>query len=94
MDSKKLKKIAHSARIEVKKEDEEKLINLLNSDINTVKSIEKIDTENILASPNPYEMFLDSYLDIISDGDKQEELMKYSASAMYNYFSVPKILEN
>ncbi len=31
--------------------------------------------------------------DIVSDGDKQEELMKVAPKSMYNYYIVPKVVE-
>lgn len=90
-DKNKLKKLAKLARIEV--EDEDKILNLLNQDIETVKSIDEINTEGLEPLNNPYEIELDMKDDIVNDGEKQEELMKVAPNSMYNYYVVPKVVE-
>ena len=90
-DKNKLKKLAKLARIEV--EDEDKILNLLNQDIETVKSIDEINTEGLEPLNNPYEIELDMKDDIVNDGEKQEELMKVAPNSMYNYYIVPKVVE-
>lgn len=94
MDSGKLKKVAKLARILVLPEDEEKVLNMLNADINTIKSMDNINTDGLEPMVNPYDMKLRTYDDVVSDGDKQDELMKCSQKSMYNYFTVPKVMEN
>ena len=93
LDNKNLQKLAKLARIEVKEEDEEKILNLLNNDIVTVKAVNDIDTEGLEPLINPYDMQLITHKDEITDGDKQEELIKCSPKSMYNYFIVPKVVE-
>lgn len=93
LDSKSLQKLAKLARIEVKEEDEEKILNLLNEDIITVKAVNDIDTEGLEPLINPYDMQLIVHKDEITDGDKQEELMKCTPKSMYNYYIVPKVVE-
>lgn len=90
-DKNKLKKLAKLARIEI--EDEDKMLNLLNQDIETVKSIDEINTEGLEPLNNPYEIELDMKDDIVNDGEKQEELMKVAPNSMYNYYIVPKVVE-
>ena len=90
-DKHKLKKLANLARIEI--EDEDKILSLLNQDIETVKSIDEINTDGLEPLNNPYEIELDMKEDIVSDGDKQEELMKVAPKSMYNYYIVPKVVE-
>ncbi len=93
LDNKSLQKLAKLARIEIKKEDEEKILNLLNNDIITVKAVNDIDTSGLEPLINPYDMQLIVHKDEITDGDKQEELMKCASKSMYNYFIVPKVVE-
>lgn len=94
MDEEKLKKLANLAKIEILEEDKSKLLAMLNSDINTVKTIYNIDTDKLEPLTNPYDMQLEMHNDKISDGDKQELLMNCTPKNMYNYFIVPKVLEN
>ena len=38
-------------------------------------------------------MALQEYPDVVSDGNKVEELMKCAPKELYNYFVVPKVLD-
>lgn len=94
MDEEKLKKLANLARIEILEKDKDKLLTMLNSDIDIVKAIYDVDTNILEPLTNPYDMQLEMHNDEISDGDKQEFLMQCTPKNMYNYFIVPKVLEN
>ncbi len=94
MDEKKLEKLAKLARIEIKDKDKSKLLELLNNDISTVKTIYDIDTENLEPLTNPYDMILKAHEDIVTDGNKVKILMDCTPDSMYNYFIVPKVLDN
>ena len=94
MDEKKLEKLAKLARIEIKDKDKSKLLELLNNDISTVKTIYDIDTENLESLTNPYDMILEVHEDIVTDGNKVKILMDCTPDSMYNYFIVPKVLDN
>lgn len=93
LNNEKLQRLAKLARIEIKKDDEEKILTLLNDDINSVKSIYNVDTDNLEGLTNPYDMYLETHEDVISDGEKQKELMECAPKSMYNYFIVPKVVE-
>ncbi|MDR0571987.1 MAG: Asp-tRNA(Asn)/Glu-tRNA(Gln) amidotransferase subunit GatC [Rickettsiales bacterium] len=94
MDKNKLRKLAGLAKIYVGVEDEDKILKLLNNDIETVKAIDKIDTDGLEGLVNPYNMCLETYDDVVSDGDKQKEIMNCAKKSMYNYFIAPKIIDN
>ena len=94
MDEKKLEKLAKLARIEIKDKDKSKLLELLNNDISTVKTIYDIDTENLESLTNPYDMILEVHEDIVTDDNKVKILMDCTPDSMYNYFIVPKVLDN
>lgn len=94
MDEKKLEKLAKLARIEVKEEDKARLIELLNDDINTVKAVYDINTDGLEPLTNPYDMILETHEDFVTDGDKSDIIMTCAPESMYNYFIVPKVLDN
>ena len=94
MDEKQLEKLAKLARIEVKKEDESRLLELLNSDINSVKAVYDIDIDGLEPLTNPYDMVLETHEDIVTDGNKADIIMSCAPESMYNYFIVPKVLDN
>lgn len=90
----KLNKLAKLARIEIKDNEREKIKSLLDLDIESVKDISSIDTDGLEALTNPYDMILNNIQeDVVSDGDKQEEIINCAPQSMYNYFTVPKVVE-
>ncbi|MBO4956243.1 MAG: Asp-tRNA(Asn)/Glu-tRNA(Gln) amidotransferase subunit GatC [Rickettsiales bacterium] len=90
----KLNKLAKLARIEIKDNEREKIKSLLDLDIESVKDISSIDTDGLEALTNPYDMVLNNIQeDVVSDGDKQEEIINCAPQSMYNYFTVPKVVE-
>lgn len=90
----KLNKLAKLARIEIKDNEREKIKSLLDLDIESVKDISSIDTDDLEALTNPYDMVLNNIQeDVVSDGDKQEEIINCAPQSMYNYFTVPKVVE-
>jgi aspartyl/glutamyl-tRNA(Asn/Gln) amidotransferase C subunit len=94
MDKNKLHKLEKLARLDIPLENEDSMLKLLNNDIETVKTIYSIDTEGLDNLVNPYEIHLETYPDEVTDGDKQKELMDCAKFSMYNYFIVPKVLDN
>lgn len=89
----KLKKLAKLARIEIKDNEKDKIKSLLEADINEIKDINNIDINGLEPIINPYDLKLETFEDIVKDGDKQEDLMKCAPQSMYNYFIVPKVVE-
>lgn len=90
----KLNKLAKLARIEIKDNERERIRSLLDLDIESVKDISNINTEGLDALINPYDIVLTNIQDdVVSDGDKQEEIVKCAPQSMYNYFTVPKVIE-
>lgn len=93
IDKEKLKKLAKLARIEIKDDETQKYLDLINKDIEAIKNVFDVNTDNLENLSNPYEMYLESYPDIVVDGNKTDILMKTAPKAIYNFFAVPKIIE-
>ena len=93
IDENRLKKLCKLARIEIKPEEVEKYLNILNNDLEKLNALDDVDTDNLEPSVNPYDMTLRQYPDVISDGNKVEELMKCAPKELYNYFVVPKVMD-
>lgn len=94
IDDENLKKLAKLAKLEIKDEEVEAYLNLLNNDLETLEALDEINTDGLEPLTNPYDMELRRYPDVVSDGDKVEELMKCTPKELYNYFVVPKVIEN
>lgn len=93
VDENRLKKLCKLARIEIKPDEVENYLNMINSDLEKLEALDIIDTEALECLTNPYDMILRQYPDIVSDGNKVEELMKAAPKELYNYFVVPKVIQ-
>ena len=93
VDEERLKKLCKLARIYIKPEDTEKFLNMINSDLELLEALDKINTDGLKELTNPYDTELRTYDDIVSDGNVVDELMKASPKELYNYFVVPKVVK-
>lgn len=93
VDDEKLSKLCKLAKIYIKPEDNEKFLNLINNDLELLEALDGIDTDGLKELTNPYDIELRTYEDIISDGEKVDELMKCAPKELYNYFVVPKVMK-
>ena len=66
---------------------------LLNADLEKLEALDKINTDGLEGLTNPYDMELRQYPDVVSDGNRVDELMKCAPKELYNYFVVPKVME-
>ena len=90
---KQLRKLAKITRLEIKDEEIDLYLNLMNSDLQDVAELLKVDTTGYENLINPYDMELRQYPDEVSDGNKGKELMKNAPQSLYNYYVVPKIID-
>ncbi len=93
IDETRLKKLCKLARIEIKTEEVENYLNLLNSDLEKLEALDDINTDGLEPLSNPYDMVLRQYPDVVSDGNKVDDLMKCAPKELYNYFVVPKVMD-
>ncbi|MDR2777611.1 MAG: Asp-tRNA(Asn)/Glu-tRNA(Gln) amidotransferase subunit GatC [Rickettsiales bacterium] len=94
MDRKKLQKLEKLAMIEIGEEDRDRILDLVNRDILGVKALQDIDTENLEPLTNPYDMFLETHKDTVSDGNLKNEILACAPNAVLGYFAVPKMMES
>jgi len=88
-----LKKLAKTTRLEIKEEETQIYLDLMNKDLKDIAEVLTVNTEGYDNLINPYDMELRQYPDEVSDGDKVKELMKNAPQSLYNYYVVPKIIE-
>ena len=93
LSEKQFDKIQELARLQIKEENRQAFIEMLEKEIDGVKNIFDIDTGDLESLPNPYEMYLESYPDVVSDGNKVDLIMKTAPKEMYDYFAVPKVID-
>lgn len=93
VDETRLKKLCKLAMLDVKKEEVVRYLNLMNSSLETLEALDDISVDDLKELTNPYDMALIEYPDVVSDGDKVDQLMKCAPASLYNYFVVPKVIE-
>ena len=86
-------KIANLSKIEISQDDKTHLTTQINKIINWVEKLNEVKTDEVEVFTSPYDMKLRLEKDEISDGDIAEDVLKNSKGALYNYFSVPKVIE-
>ena len=86
-------KIARLSRIKIEDEKLEPLAGELNNILGWVEQLEEVNTDDI----QPMSSVVDAKLrwrdDRITDGDKQEAVLKNAPSGEYGFFAVPKVIE-
>ena len=93
IDNSTVKKVAILARIEVKKDEEDKLIHELNNILGWVDELKKVDTENVdpmLSVFNESMMMRD---DNPQSNFSSDEILKNSPKNNTGFFVVPKVVE-
>lgn len=93
IDKTRLNKLCKLAKLEINESEVEKYLQLLNNDLETLEVLDTINVDDLEELTNPYDMELQQYPDIISDGNKTDELMKCAPKELYNYFVVPKVMD-
>lgn len=93
VDKDTLKKIAHLARLEIKEEDEQKVMDDMTKIITWVEKLNEIDTEGIepLTSMS-YEVNV-MREDEVKPHLDHERALKHAPKKDSDYFRVPKVLE-
>ena len=93
IDKNRLIKLTKLAKLDIPDSEQEKYIQLINHDLETLEVIDKIDVGDLQPLTNPYDISLRQYDDVVNDGDKVDELMNVAPEKLYNYFVVPKVIE-
>ena len=93
IDKTRLNKLCKLAKLEINESEVEKYLQLLNNDLETLEVLDTINVDDLEELTNPYDMELQQYPDILSDGNKTDKLMKCAPKELYNYFVVPKVMD-
>ena len=86
-------KIAKLARIKLSKEDQENFAGQISKIVTWLEQLGEADTENTEIFTNAYDMNMRMEKDEVSDGDISADVLKNAKGALYEYFSVPKVIE-
>jgi len=93
LDKATVAKIAKLARIEVGEGDLDRLAAELSGMLDWVEQLGEVDTADVPPMTSVVEMTLKAREDRISDGDRQDDILKNAPKATHGFFVVPKVVE-
>ncbi len=88
-----IKKISRLAKIEILEEEFEYYAKQLTNITNWVDALNEVDTTDVEPMVSVFDDPLRLEADVISDGDIAEDILRNSKTAKYDYFTVPKVIE-
>ena len=93
VDNNTVKKIARLARIHVDEDRCEALAGELNAILSWIEELETVDTDNVepLASVTGHSLPIRD--DVVSDGNRQEQVIANAPETTSGFFVVPKVVE-
>ena len=93
VDNDTVKKIARLARLHVAEDKRDALAGELNAILSWIEELETVDTDNVepLASVTGHSLPIRD--DVVSDGNKQEQVLANAPESASGFFVVPKVVE-
>ncbi len=93
IDNSTVKKVATLARIEIKKDEESKLIEELNNILGWVDELKKVDTENVEPMLSVFNESMNMREDKSESNYNNDQILKNSPNSNAGFFVVPKVIE-
>lgn len=93
IDREALQKIAHLARLEVKPDEEEALLNSMENVLTWMEQLNEVDTEGVEPLTHVTDEVNNWREDIANDSLSREEGLKNSPQHDDTYLKVPKVIE-
>jgi aspartyl-tRNA(Asn)/glutamyl-tRNA(Gln) amidotransferase subunit C len=93
VDAATVRRIAHLARIAVADEEVEHLQGELNAILAFVEQLSEVNVDGVepMTSVTPMEM--KKRVDVVTDGDKADDIVKNAPATEDHFFLVPKVVE-
>ena len=88
-----VKRVARLARIAVTEDEANRMVGELNGIIDFVEQLSEVDVTGVepMTSVMPMEMRLRA--DVVTDGNKADDIVANAPAADRNFFMVPKVVE-
>jgi aspartyl-tRNA(Asn)/glutamyl-tRNA(Gln) amidotransferase subunit C len=88
-----VRKVARLARISVPEERLQGLAGELNGIMSWIEQLGEVDVEGVEPMTTPVAMVLPMREDVVTDGNKQAEVLANAPRAADGFFVVPKVVE-
>ncbi|MBM3510304.1 MAG: Asp-tRNA(Asn)/Glu-tRNA(Gln) amidotransferase subunit GatC [Alphaproteobacteria bacterium] len=93
LDDKTVRKIARLARIEVTEPEVAHYAKELNHILGWIEQLNEVDTKEVAPMTRVVDVKLPRRPDIVTDGDKQADILANAPATAAGYFVVPKVVE-
>ena len=93
LDDKTVRKIAHLARIEVTEPEVAHYAKELNHILGWIEQLGEVNTRDVAPMTRVVDVKLPRRPDIVTDGDKQADILANAPATAAGYFVVPKVVE-
>ena len=88
-----VKRVAHLARIAVTDEDAQRMTGELNAILGFVEQLNEVDVSGVEPMTSVIPMEMKNRQDIVTAGDKADDIVANAPATDENFFLVPKVVE-
>ena len=88
-----VKRVAHLARIAVTDEEAAKMQDELNAILGFVEQLNEVDVTDVPPMTSVVEMEMKKRADVVTEGDRAEDIVANAPLTEDHYFMVPKVVE-
>ncbi|WP_377288391.1 Asp-tRNA(Asn)/Glu-tRNA(Gln) amidotransferase subunit GatC [Rhizobium sp. SG2393] len=88
-----VKRVARLARIAVNEEDATRMMGELNAILGFVEQLGEVDVTGVEPMTSVTPMQMKKRADIVTDGDKADDIVANAPNTDRNFFLVPKVVE-
>ncbi|MBV2186809.1 MAG: Asp-tRNA(Asn)/Glu-tRNA(Gln) amidotransferase subunit GatC [Rhizobium sp.] len=93
VDLKTVKRVAHLARIALSDEEAERMMGELNGILGFVEQLSEVDVSGVEPMTSVTPMAMKKREDIVTDGNKADDIVANAPETDRNFFLVPKVVE-
>ncbi len=93
VDTDTVRRVAHLARIAVDEKDLEPLVGELNTILDWVEQLGEVDVEGVEPMTSVTPMALKRRDDVVTDGERQADVLANAPDAREGFYAVPKVVE-
>ncbi|MCM2395639.1 Asp-tRNA(Asn)/Glu-tRNA(Gln) amidotransferase subunit GatC [Rhizobium sp. S95] len=93
VDLKTVKRVAHLARIALNEEEAQRMMGELNGILGFVEQLSEVDVTGIEPMTSVTPMAMKKRADVVTDGNKADDIVANAPETDRNFFLVPKVVE-
>jgi len=93
VDADTVRKVAKLARIAVQEHEVEPLAKELSGILNWVEQLQEVDVEGVEPMTSAVPMRLKRRDDVVTDGNRRDDILANAPDAREGFFAVPKVVE-